>query len=801
MKLLRLDIEGFGKFVRRRFAFGSHLNVVVGPNEAGKSTLLYGVVATLYGCGRPAERERFRPWAALAPFAATLTYALDDGREFEVQRDFASEPKGVRVFDRNGTDVSAQTTLGKYVAPGERHLGISLDVYLNAACVRQQNVALDGKAASDVSASLARALDGGPREHAAESALHELDAVRKKYIGGPRTVALKTAQVHAEAAQTEAAQARAKLYELADLRTRIGQAQASLATLESAGRENERRKKTHDAANLRRRLDALREVRSELAAALDERQRYDDVATFPAQRVSAIEQTYRRWYEQHAEAQAAAREAARAALDALRQKELKERRADAGSVDDTIFAALAGAAEEASSATERVAMLTNHAAQARRDAAGGSSVLGALVLSGIAVLLGAVVAGILGYQLWALLALAIALGAIGGGFVRLAQRRKRVVEANRLQTLADEATARQTKAASTLAAVLEPLKISSVDELARRRARLAELEALEVHAREAAARAEQTATALEATASAFDDALTPLITLSGERSKDMDLIKVRAARRGIRDGLEARVAFYEQQRTELLRGEGDDALERELAALIAAGADPDTPIDNVESRRLEDERGDIGRRLRETAARLADMQATLRAAESHVGDVASLDERAEMALEEARSLEAFERALKLARDTIAKHTQEVHEKFARRLEFYADQVMGAVTGGRYGELRVEPQTLTVKLRAPETKRFIGLDDVSAGTRDQAYLVVRLAMTRMFAEGAETPFILLDDPFVHWDRARLERCLPVLQAATSGGQVILFTHNRELANACERTGAAIIDLEAAPVASA
>lgn len=800
MKLDRLDLEGFAKFVRRRFDFAGDLCVVVGPNEAGKSTLLAAIVATLYGCGKPSDREAFKPWDQLAPFAATLTYTLDDGREFEVQRDFTHDPKGVRVFDRNGNDVSAQTTAGKYVAPGEAHLGMSLEVFLNAACVRQENVAIEGKAASDISTALARALDGGPREHAAESALHELDGARKKYIGGARSMLLKAAQTQSESAQTEAAQARAKLFELADLRTRIAEAQAALITLESAHRENERRKKTHDAANLRRRLDALREVRAELAAALGERQNYDDVAAFPSERVGAIEKLYRRWYEARADADAAAREAERAALDARQNKELGEREADAGKIDDTIFAALSGAAQEAASASDRVATLTNHAAEARRDAEGGGAVLGALVVSGVIVLVGAVIAGVFGYQLWALFALVVALGAIGLGFTRLARRRQRLAQAKRLQAKADEATAAQTKAASTVAAILEPLKIPSVDELGRRRTRLAELHTLVRNAREAAQRAEQTTSAHEAAAQAFDEAVAPLIAVTGERSRDLDLLKARGQRKGIRDGLDARVFFYEQQRAELLRGDSDDELEKHLAALIAAGADPATPIDNVESRRLDDERADIERRLRETVSRKADMEGQLRVAESHVGDIADLDERSEGALEKARSLEAFERALKLARDTIAKHTQEVHEKFARRLEFYADHVMGEVTGGRYGELRVDPQSLAIRLRAPETKRFVALDKVSAGTRDQAYLVVRFAMARMFAEGAETPFILLDDPFVHWDRERVERCLPVLVAATAGGQVILFTHNRLLAEGCARMGAALIDLDESKVTS-
>ena len=71
---------------------------------------------------------------------------------------------------------------------------------------------------------------------------------------------------------------------------------------------------------------------------------------------------------------------------------------------------------------------------------------------------------------------------------------------------------------------------------------------------------------------------------------------------------------------------------------------------------------------------------------------------------------------------------------------------------------------------------------SAGTRDQIYLVVRLAMARMFAEGLEVLPLLLDDPFAFWDQERLERCLPLLMEGSKKTQTIVFTSSDDLAAA-------------------
>ena len=89
-----------------------------------------------------------------------------------------------------------------------------------------------------------------------------------------------------------------------------------------------------------------------------------------------------------------------------------------------------------------------------------------------------------------------------------------------------------------------------------------------------------------------------------------------------------------------------------------------------------------------------------------------------------------------------------------------------------------------------------MDRLSEGTREQAYLVVRLAMARMFAEGLERPLLLLDDPFAYWDEVRIARSLPILEEGSRLTQTIVFTTSRQLVAAAESRGARIIDLTAA-----
>src|ERR1700684_2573507 len=132
MRFCALRVDGFGRLAGRTFNFGPGLNVVVGPNEAGKSTLAAALVASLYGLQR-GEKDRWRPWTANA-YATALTYDTSDGARWEVQRAFDRDTKGVRVYDVDGSDAAARLGNGKTLSPGDAQLGISLDVYLQTAC-------------------------------------------------------------------------------------------------------------------------------------------------------------------------------------------------------------------------------------------------------------------------------------------------------------------------------------------------------------------------------------------------------------------------------------------------------------------------------------------------------------------------------------------------------------------------------------------------------------------------------------------------------------------------------------------
>jgi hypothetical protein len=847
VRLIELRIDGFGKLADRTIAFDPGVNVVSGPNEAGKSTLAQAIVATLYG-HRRGKREIWKPWSG-ARYATRLRYALRDGREFEIQRDFEQDGRNARLIDRNGNDITADCSSGRTFAPADAHLGIPLEVFLSASCVEQGAVAIEGARAERIGEALRHALDGGPKDDAALGAVARLDKALATHVGTKR--ATKNAplrKLHEQLAEAEAqaADMRERLGRLSELRARLATGRVRLTEVRESLEENERRRRAHRAYLVRARLEKLRGVRAEIAELQAERALYDDVRAFPNERVAELEVAYATWSERSLQAAEAAREVARAQLTDADLSELTERARDGGALDDASFAELEAASRSAAEAHAKAAAAIEGVVALRRDAQRGRSLDGTLAGIGLAALAGA---SWLGYrQLWipAALAALIALALLGVSVRSMRARGKMRRTAIELQQVADDAADEERRAAARMQAILVPLGIPSVDEF-----RIDELRALRHRYRElrlraddctrACERAEEAARRRNDAAAAFDalarifepgdltheaaseitseaaryvtNEATHEVTSDSMReaacgaarkaerdaSREASLARacLRAARKSTRDGIESRLQMLNVQRANALGGEDEYALGRELSELLSAGTTPVPIPEGVTLRSIEEERAALERSRNETQTFTIQAAAQIEAAETHIGSLAESDERSAALRTECARLAAFEAAVGLARTTIEEQTRASHDKFARRLEEYALHTLGEVTNRRYGEIFVDPATLTIRARVPETGAIVDLERLSSGTREQVLLVVRLAMARMFGEGFEPAPLLLDDPFAYWDDDRIARGFPILRAAAAEAQTIVFTTSRELAGAAQTNGAHRIDLAASP----
>jgi hypothetical protein len=794
VKLRRLTVAGFGRLAGRTFAFSDGLNVIYGPNEAGKSTVAAAIVASLYGSGR--RKEAWRPWDG-GTYATTLFYELADGRSFEVRRDYSRDAKGVNVYDRDGNDVAGDVALGRTISPGDVHLQIPYDAFINASCVLQQNVGIDAERNAPIATALARALDGGPKEDAALGAVKRLEDARKAHVGSPRSTVnnpLKGLRESLARREAEADAARNRRDVLAQLRERRAGTVGERDRLAERRAGAERELKSLQAAELRARLEQLRVYRDDLAALQAERALYDDVADFPADGIAELDAAFFAWRAAEGAAAAAETEAAAAQLSLVERSELAARRADAGTIDDLEFQALHDAADQATAARTAAAAAANEAAAARREGSGGRT------LAGIALAIGAVFAvlaiGMAIAHWWSFTEIFAAVMAVAFAVVgwRSRERIRNARAAAQKQRVADESLTAERNASSTVAGVLDRLGVSSIDDLAHRRERLAELRRMLAGADRATARATELRDEERRAAVFFDRLAERLIPdAEGTRQERRAIADDRAQRRRKRDGVDNGMAMLALQRSEILRDDDEFALVTERDALAAAGIAPADAYGRALRDEVNAKIAEVERLMRDAELATATLTVELKLGENAIPELAPIEEDVERLRAELEHLETFDRALALAGSTVSRLTHEAHQMFARRLETYAAEALHKVTGGRYSEIRIDPTTFILRARVPETGQIVDLESLSAGTRDQVYLIVRIAMARVFAEGLELPPLLLDDPFAYWDDTRIDRCIPIIAHNAFDAQTILFTASPELAAAAERLGAARIDL--------
>lgn len=114
--------------------------------------------------------------------------------------------------------------------------------------------------------------------------------------------------------------------------------------------------------------------------------------------------------------------------------------------------------------------------------------------------------------------------------------------------------------------------------------------------------------------------------------------------------------------------------------------------------------------------------------------------------------------------------QELQRRFAPRIAKRAQELLSAMTGGRYDRLTLGADfSLQAGAASEDT-----LHDAwwrSDGTVDQLYLALRLAVAEELTP--EAP-VILDDALVRFDDKRLKAALEILQQEAETKQVLLFT---------------------------
>lgn len=213
MRIEYVHLDGFGILADTDFAFEPGFNIIVGPNEAGKSTLQQAILAMLYGFytgGRANALEkglhaRYRPWNA-SQYSGSVLVRSDGGKSYMIMRTFATpEPETQIIDEQSKKNITSEFARGRrgHVAFIDQLTGLSYPVFQSVACVRQgQIIHISQTQAEDIAEAILRLVDSATAEVSARVALNKITSAIRA-LGTDRSKSGPIYRIRAELATQE----------------------------------------------------------------------------------------------------------------------------------------------------------------------------------------------------------------------------------------------------------------------------------------------------------------------------------------------------------------------------------------------------------------------------------------------------------------------------------------------------------------------------------------------------------------------------------------------------------------------
>ena len=150
-------------------------------------------------------------------------------------------------------------------------------------------------------------------------------------------------------------------------------------------------------------------------------------------------------------------------------------------------------------------------------------------------------------------------------------------------------------------------------------------------------------------------------------------------------------------------------------------------------------------------------------------------------------------ALRLSLDALQAANTTLQNRFSPELGRRAAEIFADMTGSTWSHILLDREFhLSAESGSDPTRRSVHL--LSAGTADQLYLAVRLAICEMILPPEQNPPLILDDALLTFDDARLSTTLDYLTRLGAQRQILLFTcQGREAALLQGRPGVHITNL--------
>jgi len=809
MKFRSVRIEGFGTLVDREFEFSPGLTLLVGRNEAGKSTLQKCLLALLYGLSRRGEGRGgpvdtsewacLRPWDETAQYAASGRCVLKSGQEIFIAKDFGRQDLTNAQVVAGGKDITAalgRSKTARDLRIGEHFLGLPREEFEASALIKQYDVRWKGGSCKPLASRIEVLVDTAGRESASE-AIRIIEKTISEKVGtalsttrpldrvGEELTRMRRELDECEAAHAEAMEAWGRIDELeARLERERGEVRnyEALARLGELMGLEEKVKRIREAeeevGELRERLMSLGPGRLAEAESTDVTQAWtghERRAGELGEVLSQLDEARTGLSKSTGELRSVAGGLWRTLVD-LELLEGQPPELDGLGADELCkeIGGMEAALEEGTDAEQK--RRKEIGSRLRKEQLRRVFTSSFVTLIGLAVAFG----GAVGAKAAAVVGGALLLVAGVAGLVSVPILRRKYVQA--LSKLPD----------------LDEMQ-AQLEEFRRARAKIdSQLDWMSQLVRrenEARDRREEAETALE-----------NVLRRAGAEGKTLEELK------------EAHAELQSSTRQYDAAGERLKVAARRLEELTADGGGEElarradearSSLSDIEYLRQRYSRGErYVDREREAREREKDLEAELEGLRREAqgllrrttppGKLRS--DIARLRVEEAR-LVSFRDSLEIARNVLASAVEGTHSRWSKSLNQAASEMVETMTQGRYSVVMFG-NDLSPALERPDGHRIIEgqllTDGLSEGTQDLLYLAARLAIARELSSSREPLPLILDDPLVAFDEDRLGQALSLLSKMARRVQVIVLTcreeYEQELRPLCQSEGVSFACLQ-------
>lgn len=191
MKLKDIQINGFGKLENKNIKFEDGLNLVIGSNESGKSTIMGFIKAIFYGINKNkagnifSEVEKYKPWQE-SEFSGKAEYEVG-GNVYTVYRDF--NKNNTKIYDVAGIDITKDFAKDKSrgVLIGNEQFDVDEETFENTAFITQKNIDVDINSQKSIIQKLTNMIQSGDENISYENVTKKLEKILFDEVGTDRT--------------------------------------------------------------------------------------------------------------------------------------------------------------------------------------------------------------------------------------------------------------------------------------------------------------------------------------------------------------------------------------------------------------------------------------------------------------------------------------------------------------------------------------------------------------------------------------------------------------------------------------